>query len=189
MKDYRAVLLDLDGVIYRGEQVLPGARELVAWLDATGRRALYLSNNSLATPAEVTAKLARLGLPRPQGRVLTAGGLAAQVLARRFPGGRVYVLAMPAIAGLVAELGLHLAWQETEAGPVPDAWTDRSRTSASRAGCVPCLGERRSLLSIAIRGYPWRTASNWEQALSRRRWNTRVGNQLRSSASQRLTSL
>jgi HAD superfamily hydrolase (TIGR01450 family) len=131
MKDYRAVLLDLDGVIYRGEQVLPGARELVAWLDATGRRALYLSNNSLATPADVTAKLARLGLPRPQGRVLTAGGLAAQVLARRFPGGRVYVLAMPAIAGLVAELGLHLAWQETEAGPVPDAvlvGLDRSLT-------------------------------------------------------------
>ena len=72
-EDYRAFILDLDGVIYRGEQLLPGARELIAWADATGRRLIFLSNNSFATPDEVTAKLARLGVPAPEGRVLTAG--------------------------------------------------------------------------------------------------------------------
>jgi 5'-nucleotidase len=121
MKDYRAYLLDLDGVIYRGEQVLPGARELVAWLDATGRRVMYLSNNSFATPQAVAAKLARLGMPHPEGRVLTAGGATAQVLAQRFPGGRVYALAMPEIAAMVAEAGLQVVWQEAEDGPTPDA--------------------------------------------------------------------
>ncbi|HEV2405739.1 MAG TPA: hypothetical protein VGR88_09810, partial [Ktedonobacterales bacterium] len=63
MKDFRAFLLDLDGVIYRGDQVLPGAREFVEWADATGRQTLYLSNNSLQSPEEVGAKLARLGMP------------------------------------------------------------------------------------------------------------------------------
>lgn len=121
MNDYQAVLLDLDGVVYRGEQVLPGARELVEWLDATGRKTLYLSNNSLATPDEVTAKLARLGMPRPEGRVLTAGWAAAQLLGRRFPGGRAFVLAVPSVARMVEEAGLRLVWQEAEDGPTPDA--------------------------------------------------------------------
>jgi HAD superfamily hydrolase (TIGR01450 family) len=121
MRDYRAYLLDLDGVIYRGEQVLPGARELVEWLDATGRRVMYLSNNSFATPEAVARKLARLGMPRPEGRVLTAGGAAAQVLAQRFPGGRVYALVMPEIADLVAGAGLRLAWQDAEDETTPDA--------------------------------------------------------------------
>jgi HAD superfamily hydrolase (TIGR01450 family) len=121
MRDYQACLLDLDGVIYRGEQLLPGARELVAWLDATSRQAVYLSNNSLSTPADVAAKLTRLGMPHPEGRVLTAGGAAAQLLARRFPGGRVFVLAVPAIARMVEQAGLRLVWQESEDGPPPDA--------------------------------------------------------------------
>jgi HAD superfamily hydrolase (TIGR01457 family) len=121
MKDYCAYLLDLDGVIYRGEQVLPGARELVAWLDATGRSVMYLSNNSFATPQSVARKLARLGMPRPEGRVLTAGGAAAQLLARRFPGGRVYALAMPEIAAMLAEAGLRVVWQDGEDSSTPDA--------------------------------------------------------------------
>jgi HAD superfamily hydrolase (TIGR01450 family) len=144
MKDYRAVLLDLDGVVYRGEQVLPGARELVEWLDATGRRTFYLSNNSIATPAEVTAKLARLGMPRPAGRVLTAGWAAAQLLARRFPGGRVYVLGLPPVGQMAEEAGLRLAWQHAVDGPVPDALLvalDRSLTyDRLRRGLRAVLG-------------------------------------------------
>ncbi len=131
VKDYQAVLLDLDGVVYRGEQLLPGARELVEWLDATGRRALYLSNNSLAAPADVVAKLERLGMPRPEGRVLTAGQVAAQVLGRRIPGGRVFVLALPAIERMVEAAGLRPVWRDAEDGPVPDAvlvGLDRSLT-------------------------------------------------------------
>lgn len=131
MRDYQAILLDLDGVVYRGEQALPGARELVAWLDATGRRALYLSNNSLASPDDVAAKLARMGMPRPDGRVLTAGWVAAQAVGRRFPGGRVYVLALPAIERMVERAGSHLAWRDAVDGPTPDAilvGLDRSLT-------------------------------------------------------------
>src|SRR5260221_6359852 len=96
MRDFRAFLLDLDGVVYRGEQVLPGAREFGEWADAPGRRVLYLSNNSLQSPDDVAEKLARLGMPRPQGRVLTAGWAAAQPLWQRLPGGRVFGLGGPA---------------------------------------------------------------------------------------------
>ncbi|MGO8950934.1 MAG: HAD-IIA family hydrolase [Ktedonobacterales bacterium] len=121
MEDFRAYLLDLDGVVYRGEQVLPGARELVEWLDATGKKVVYLSNNSIATPQQVEAKLWRLGMPRPQGRVLTAGSVAARVLAQRFPEGRVFVLGLPPIEELMEKAGLQVAWTEHAEGQVPDA--------------------------------------------------------------------
>lgn len=116
MQDFRAYLLDLDGVIYRGEQLLPGARELVKWLDATGRLPLYLSNNSLQTPEEVAAKLARLGMPHPEGRVLTAGWAAMQAIAQRFPHGRIYVLGMPSVADMAARAGLRPVWRDDTDG-------------------------------------------------------------------------
>lgn len=121
MKDFCAFLLDLDGVIYRGEQLLPGARELVEWIDATGRQALYLSNNSVATPDEVTAKLARLGMPRPAGRVLTAGWAAVQALAERFPRGRVYVLGLPSVERMAERVGLRPVWYDAVDSEPPDA--------------------------------------------------------------------
>lgn len=121
MSDYRTYLLDLDGVIYRGNVLLPGARELVDWIDATGRKALYLSNNSFATPEEVGAKLARLGMPRPEGRVVTAGQAAIQAIADRFPGGRVYMLTVPSLDALAVSAGLRPVWRESMDGAIPDA--------------------------------------------------------------------
>ncbi|SRR6266852_2888817 len=121
MKDFRACLLDLDGVIYRGDQLLPGARDFVHWLDVTGRQVLFVSNNSLATPIEVAEKLAHLGVPSPEGRVITAGHAAARVLASRFPGGRIYVLGTPAIERMVEEVGLHPVWRERPDGDIPEA--------------------------------------------------------------------
>jgi HAD superfamily hydrolase (TIGR01457 family) len=131
MRDYRAYLLDLDGVVYRGEQRLSGARELVEWLDATGRKTLYLSNNSLQAPEEVAARLTRVGMPRPEGRVLTAGYAAAQHLAARYPGARVFVLGLPSVERMVAEAGLRVVWSEAADGPPPDvvlSALDRSLT-------------------------------------------------------------
>lgn len=131
MKDYRAFLLDLDGVIYRGDQRLPGAREFVEWADATGRQALYLSNNSLQSPDEVAAKLARLGMPRPEGRVLTAGWAAVRMVAARWPGGRVFVLGMPSVEQMAERAGLRVVWRDKVDGASPDvvlSALDRSLT-------------------------------------------------------------
>lgn len=130
MKDFQAYLLDLDGVVYRGELLLPSARELVEWLDATGRKALYLSNNSIATPDEVAAKLRRLGMPRPEGRVLTAGQTAVQMVARRFPRGSVYVLGLPPVERMAEAAGLRVI-RDGDGDERPDAvlvGLDRSLT-------------------------------------------------------------
>lgn len=121
MKNYANFILDLDGVIYRGEDLLPGARAFVEWADAAGRGLVFLSNNSFASPEQVAAKLARLGIPDPAPRVLTAGEAAVQYLAERFPGGRVYILGVPAIAEMARRHGLQPVWTESMEGPTPQA--------------------------------------------------------------------
>jgi HAD superfamily hydrolase (TIGR01450 family) len=121
MKDFRAFLLDLDGVIYRGNQLLPGAREFVEWIDGTGRKANYLSNNSFFTPEEVAGKLARLGMPRPEGRTMTAGLAAVEAIAQRFPGGSIYVLGTPSIEELARRVGLTPVQNDEPDGAIPHA--------------------------------------------------------------------
>jgi len=55
----------MDGVIYHGDRLLPGVKEFVAWLQAEKKRYLFLTNGSVRTPAEIQAKLRRLGLEVP----------------------------------------------------------------------------------------------------------------------------
>lgn len=119
--DFSAYLLDLDGVVYRGNLLLPGARELVEWIDATGRKVAFVSNNSFATVDEVAAKLARLGAPRPEGRVVTAGWATIAAIAERFPGGRIYPLTGPSMVTMLREAGLRPVWTDDKDGPPPDA--------------------------------------------------------------------
>ncbi len=108
VNDYRTVLLDLDGVVYRGDQLLPGARAFVAWLDATGRDTRFISNNSMASPEEVAAKLRRLGIAAPEGRVITASRVAVDLLATRFPGQPAWIVGLPPLRQMAAEAGLRV---------------------------------------------------------------------------------
>ncbi len=101
--------------------MLPGARDFISWADATGRRLIFLSNNSFATPDEVTAKLARLGAPHPEGRVLTSGAAAARQIAARHPGGTAFVLGVASVERMVEAEGLRTVWREGMDGPPPDA--------------------------------------------------------------------
>ena len=108
VKDYRTYLLDLDGVFYRGDQPLPGAQAFIAWLDATGRDYRYLSNNSMASPTDVAAKLRRMGVPVPDFRVITASQAAISLLAERWPGGAVWIVGLPPLRQMAARAGLRV---------------------------------------------------------------------------------
>lgn len=109
MLPYTTYLIDLDGVIYRGNALLPGAQEFVAWLDATHKKYLYLTNNSFASAEQVLAKLRRLGIDAGAAHLLTAGQAAVQNIARHFPKGTVYVVGEEPLIGLVEDQGLSVA--------------------------------------------------------------------------------
>jgi HAD superfamily hydrolase (TIGR01457 family) len=128
---YQNYFLDLDGVVYRGNALLPGARAFVDWVESSRRQYLYTSNNSMSTPAEVAERLKRLGMPASQERVITAGSAAVRYLGHTYPGARAYVLGLPPLAKMVAEAGLHvLSEAEGARADVVLVGLDRSLTYA-----------------------------------------------------------
>ena len=68
----RGVMFDLDGTIYLGDGLLPGAAEVVARLRETGRRVLFVSNKPIASRESYAEKLRRLGVPCEAGDVLNS---------------------------------------------------------------------------------------------------------------------
>jgi 4-nitrophenyl phosphatase len=89
----RALLIDLDGTLYRGENLLPGAKELFAFLNANRYKYCLLTNNSTVTALQYQTKLARLGIDVDGSFILTSGNAVADYLRRASPsGGGVYVV-------------------------------------------------------------------------------------------------
>ncbi|HWP77524.1 MAG TPA: HAD-IIA family hydrolase [Methylomirabilota bacterium] len=92
---YRGWLFDLDGTIYLGERLIPGADAAIAALRAAGRRVAFLSNKPLQTRAEYAAKLTRLGVPAEPDDVINSSLVLARYLRDRDPGAPVFVIGEP----------------------------------------------------------------------------------------------
>ena len=103
------VALDLDGVVWRGLELLPGAREALAEVVARGLDLRYVTNNSTLHRAEVADRLAGYGLPAGPERVITSGSVTAHWLKGRLPAGATVLVVGE--EGLLREL--------REAGLVP----------------------------------------------------------------------
>ncbi len=85
-------LIDMDGVIYRGSELLPGAAEFVRELRHRDIPFMFLTNNSQRTRRDVTAKLARLGIEVEEEHVYTSATATARFLADQKPGGTAFVI-------------------------------------------------------------------------------------------------
>lgn len=109
MLPYTTYLIDLDGVVYRGNELLPGAKEFISWLETNHKKYLFLTNNSFATAAQILAKLERLGISCNNAHLLTAGQAAVQNIARRLPQGVVYIVGEQPLVELVESYGLTAA--------------------------------------------------------------------------------
>ena len=70
---YRGWLFDLDGTVYRGDRLIPGADAAIGAIRAAGRRVAFLSNKPLQTRAEYAAKLTRLGVPAAPDEAYDSG--------------------------------------------------------------------------------------------------------------------
>ncbi|GCF08280.1 HAD-IIA family hydrolase [Dictyobacter arantiisoli] len=117
LQDVTTYLIDLDGVVYRGESVINGAREFIDWLDAQHKKYLYLTNNSFASELQVVEKLARVGISTDLSHVMGAAQAAVQSIAQRFPGGSVYVIGEAPLFDIVRSHGLKISnedWQGTD---------------------------------------------------------------------------
>lgn len=88
----RGFLCDMDGVVYRRTQLLPGVPEFVDWLNREGKQYLFLTNNSTRTPAALREKLAGMGLDVGEEHFFTSAQATADFLSVQAPGARVFVI-------------------------------------------------------------------------------------------------
>ena len=81
---YDAALIDLDGVVYRGDRSIPGAPEALEAVRRLGIRVVFLTNNSARTPHEVAGRLAAFGVRADPDEILTSALATADLLQREF---------------------------------------------------------------------------------------------------------
>jgi HAD superfamily hydrolase (TIGR01450 family) len=118
-------VFDLDGTVYLGEALLPGAAETIRALRVAGRRTLFLTNKPLERPADYAAKLTRLGVPTDVADVVTSTDSLVHYLERHQPGGPVLTIAEPLVGSLLVEAGHDVTEDPSLAAMVVVSW-DRS---------------------------------------------------------------
>jgi len=92
MEKKAGFLLDMDGVIYRGDELVKGTAEFLQRLDRLKIPYLFLTNNSQRTRRDVVRKLGVLGINTSDDRVFTCAMATARFLAMQKPNGTAYVL-------------------------------------------------------------------------------------------------
>jgi NagD protein len=85
-------LIDMDGVLYRGSELIPGSADFIAQLRARDIPFRLLTNNSQRTRRDVVAKLDRLGIDVDEEHVFTSALATARFLAQQTPGGTAFVI-------------------------------------------------------------------------------------------------
>ena len=106
---YAGYLFDLDGTIYLGDELLPGALDLIARLRALGRRTLFLSNNPTKDPLMYAEKLSRLGIEATPDDVVNPLVTLRAWLEREAPGARVFVIGSEPLQRAVVAAGCTLS--------------------------------------------------------------------------------
>ncbi|MDF7809142.1 HAD-IIA family hydrolase [Pontiellaceae bacterium B12219] len=105
LRNKKAFICDMDGVIYHGKNLLPGVTEFVNWLKAEDKKFLFLTNSSAKTLRELSEKLARMGLDVDESHFYTSARATAAFLASQKPGGTAYVIGDAGIINALYDVG------------------------------------------------------------------------------------
>ena len=111
---YDGYIFDLDGTIYLGELLLPGAPELLAALRAEGRQVAFLSNNPTKTREQYVTKLRGMGLQADLAEVVNSSHVLVQWLLEHAPGATLFVCGEAPLIGELEAAGFPLSEQAGE---------------------------------------------------------------------------
>lgn len=106
IRSKKGFICDMDGVLYHGNKLLPGALEFVSWLQSEQKRFLFLTNSSERSPRELRHKLHRLGLDVGEEHFYTSALATAAFLASQHPHGSVYVIGESGLTNALYDAGL-----------------------------------------------------------------------------------
>ena len=102
----KGFICDMDGVIYHGNQILPGVPEFIQWLHDEKKEYLFLTNNSGYTPRELNQKLARMGLDVPEEHFYTSALATAAFLKEQAAGCSAFVIGEAGLLNALYDVGI-----------------------------------------------------------------------------------
>ncbi len=104
----KGFICDMDGVIYHGNHVLPGALAFVNWLKQEDKGFIFLTNSSERSPKELQQKLNRLGIEVDESHFHTSALATASFLASQCPNGSVYVIGETGLTKALYDAGFSM---------------------------------------------------------------------------------
>jgi NagD protein len=107
-------LIDMDGVLYRGNQLIPGADRFVRLLREQNIPFLFLTNNSQRTRRDVATKLARMGIEVEEEHVFTCAMATARFLAKVRPNGTAFVIGEGGLLTALHQNGFAIVEQDPD---------------------------------------------------------------------------
>lgn len=111
---YEGYVFDLDGTIYLGDELLPGAKRLVEKLRELGKKVAFLSNNPTRDPTMYAEKLTRLGLPTPEGEIVNTIVTMTRWLLRNYPEATVFPVGEEPLIRSLKEAGIRVSEDPAE---------------------------------------------------------------------------
>lgn len=99
---------DMDGVIYRGNRVLPGVAEFIQWMTEHDKKFIFLTNSPEKTPQELSMKLRRMGLEVSADHFYTSAMATAEFVASQCPGCTAYVIGEPSLTKAMYDHGIYM---------------------------------------------------------------------------------
>jgi 4-nitrophenyl phosphatase len=115
LRQVQNLIIDMDGVLYRGNEAIPGTDSFVRFLRERGIGFVLATNNSTRTPRQYVDKLAAMGVTVHCGEVLTSAQATAGYLAGIAPPGtRLFVVGQEGLWAALSEVGFELVEDEAE---------------------------------------------------------------------------
>jgi len=107
------LVCDLDGVVYKGDEAIPGSSEAITRLRSCGVSVVFCTNNSRSTVAQYLSKLGRLGIDASEDEVLTSATVTGEELARRgLAGASAFVVGGEGVRAALAGAGIRQSGPE-----------------------------------------------------------------------------
>jgi len=111
---YEGYVFDLDGTIYLGDELLPGAARTVEKLRERGKRVVFLSNNPTRDPGMYAGKLTGLGLPTPEREIVNTVVTMTRWLLRNHPEATVFPIAEEPLIRSLENAGIRISEDPAE---------------------------------------------------------------------------
>jgi 4-nitrophenyl phosphatase len=147
MKNYKGYLIDLDGTMYRGTEVINEAADFIKKLIEKGLPYLFVTNNSSRTPAQVAEKLRGFGIRAEENQVFTTSQATANYISMKKSDAKVYIIGEEGVFSAIKEKDLQITQENVDYVVVG---IDRAITYEKLA--VACLAVRNGATFISTNG-------------------------------------